>query len=163
NVESFKNLKENLAEIGLVIEELPLVLQLNKRDLPSIASVDALLDTLDPDRRYEWVEAVAAKRDGVFETLTTISQATPRTLRRRCRSRSRRSNRSAHPTRSSPTRRSPVPPTRCRTTSSAVPRLPRRRCRLRQSTRKSCRRRRSTSRRRRPPPRLHRNRRSTSG
>jgi len=83
NVESFKNLKENLAEIGLAIEELPLVLQLNKRDLPSIASVDALLDTLDPDRRYEWVEAVAAKGDGVFETLKTISKATLRTLRRR--------------------------------------------------------------------------------
>jgi len=83
NVESFKNLKENLAEIGLAIEELPLVLQLNKRDLPSIASVDALLDTLDNDRRYEWVEAVASKGDGVFETLKTISKATLRTLRRR--------------------------------------------------------------------------------
>jgi len=83
NVESFKNLKENLAEIGLVIDELPLVLQLNKRDLPSIASVDALLDTLDADRKYEWVEAVASKGDGVFETLKTISKATLRTLRRR--------------------------------------------------------------------------------
>jgi len=83
NVESFKNLKENLAEIGLSIDEIPLVLQLNKRDLPSIASVDALLDTLDNDRRYEWVEAVASKGDGVFETLKTISKATLRTLRRR--------------------------------------------------------------------------------
>jgi hypothetical protein len=83
NVESFKNLRENLAEIGLSIDEIPLVLQLNKRDLPSIASVDALLDTLDNDRRYEWVEAVAAKGDGVFETLKTISKATLRTLRRR--------------------------------------------------------------------------------
>lgn len=83
NVESFKNLKENLAEIGLSIEEIPLVLQLNKRDLPSIASVNALLDTLDPERRYEWVEAVASKGDGVFETLKTISKATLRTLRRR--------------------------------------------------------------------------------
>lgn len=83
NVESFKNLRENLAEIGLSIDEIPLVLQLNKRDLPSIASVDALLDTLDHDRRYEWVEAVASKGDGVFETLKTISKATLRTLRRR--------------------------------------------------------------------------------
>jgi len=83
NVESFKNLKENLAEIGLSIDEIPLVLQLNKRDLPSIASVDALLDTLDNDRKYEWVEAVASKGDGVFETLKTISKATLRTLRRR--------------------------------------------------------------------------------
>ena len=83
NVESFKNLRENLGEIGLSIEEIPLVLQLNKRDLPSIASVDGMLDSLDPDRRWEWVEAVASKGDGVFETLKTISKATLRTLRRR--------------------------------------------------------------------------------
>jgi mutual gliding-motility protein MglA len=83
NVESFKNLRENLAEIGLSIDEIPLVLQLNKRDLPNIATIDALLDTLDPQRRYEWVEAVAAKGDGVFETLKTISKLTLRTLRRR--------------------------------------------------------------------------------
>src|SRR3954452_4391522 len=83
NLESFKNLRENLAEIGLSIDEIPLVLQINKRDLPNIASVDALLDTLDPDRRYEWVEAVASRGDGVFETLKTISKATLRTLRRR--------------------------------------------------------------------------------
>src|SRR6058998_4288018 len=33
NVESFHNLKENLAEIGLKVDEIPLVIQLNKRDL----------------------------------------------------------------------------------------------------------------------------------
>src|SRR6266567_9516447 len=43
NVESFKNLRENLAEIGLELDEIPLVLQLNKRDLPSISGIDALL------------------------------------------------------------------------------------------------------------------------
>jgi signal recognition particle receptor subunit beta len=83
NVESFKNLRDNLAEIGLSVDEIPLVLQLNKRDLPSIASVDTLLDTLDADRKYEWVEAVASTGNGVFETLKTISKATLRTLRRR--------------------------------------------------------------------------------
>ena len=61
NVESFKNLRENLGEIGLSVDEVPLVLQLNKRDLPSIATVDTLLNTLDPERKYEWCEAVAAK------------------------------------------------------------------------------------------------------
>ncbi len=83
NVESFKNLRENLAEIGLSVDEVPLVLQLNKRDLPNIATVDTLLNTLDPERKYEWCEAVAAKGDGVFETLKMISKATLRTLRRR--------------------------------------------------------------------------------
>jgi mutual gliding-motility protein MglA len=83
NLESFKNLRENLAEIGLSIDEIPLVLQLNKRDLPNIASVDTVLDVIDPQRKYDWVEAVASRGDGVFETLKVISKLTLRTLRRR--------------------------------------------------------------------------------
>ncbi len=83
NVESFKNLRENLGEIGVSVDEVPLVLQLNKRDLPNIATVDTLLNTLDPERKYEWCEAIAAKGDGVFETLKMISKSTLRTLRRR--------------------------------------------------------------------------------
>jgi mutual gliding-motility protein MglA len=83
NLESFKNLRENLAEIGLSVDELPLVLQLNKRDLPSVADVETILGVLDPDAKYDAVEAVASKGDGVFETLKTISKLTLRQLRRR--------------------------------------------------------------------------------
>ncbi len=83
NLESFKNLRENLAEIGLSVDELPLVLQLNKRDLPSVADVETILGVLDPDAKYDSVEAVASKGEGVFETLKTISKLTLRQLRRR--------------------------------------------------------------------------------
>jgi mutual gliding-motility protein MglA len=83
NVESLKNLGENLAEIGVAIEEIPTVLQLNKRDLPNIVPVDVMLNALDPDRRMEHVEAIAAQGVGVFETLKLISKLTLRTLRRR--------------------------------------------------------------------------------
>lgn len=83
NLESFKNLRENLSEIGLSIDEIPLVLQLNKRDLPNIAPVDTVLDVIDPERKYDWAEAVASRGDGVFETLKVISKLTLRTLRRR--------------------------------------------------------------------------------
>ena len=83
NLESFKNLRENLGEIGLSIDEIPLVLQLNKRDLPNIAPVDAVLDVIDSERKYDWAEAVASRGDGVFETLKVISKLTLRTLRRR--------------------------------------------------------------------------------
>src|SRR5258708_426887 len=83
NLESFKNLRENLAEIGLSVDDIPLVLQLNKRDLPNIAEVETILGVLDPERKYDWVEAVASKGDGVFETLKTISKLTLRQLRRR--------------------------------------------------------------------------------
>ena len=83
NLESFKNLRENLAEINLSVDDLPLVLQLNKRDLPNIADVETILGVLDPDAKYDSVEAIAAKGDGVFETLKTISKLTLRQLRRR--------------------------------------------------------------------------------
>jgi signal recognition particle receptor subunit beta len=83
NVESLHNLRENLAEIGLNLDEIPLVLQLNKRDLPNIAEVATMLDALDPDRRAESVESVASIGTGVFETLKMISKLTLRTLRRR--------------------------------------------------------------------------------
>lgn len=83
NLESFKNLRENLGEIGLSIDEIPLVLQLNKRDLPNIASVDAVVDVIDPEHKFDFVEAVASRGDGVFETLKVISKLTLRTLRRR--------------------------------------------------------------------------------
>jgi hypothetical protein len=83
NLESFKNLRENLSEIGLSIDEIPLILQLNKRDLPNIAPVDDVLDIVDHERKYDYVEAVASRGDGVFETLKVISKLTLRTLRRR--------------------------------------------------------------------------------
>jgi signal recognition particle receptor subunit beta len=83
NVESLKNLRENLAEIGVDLDELPLVLQLNKRDLPNVAPVETMLAALDPQRRLEHAEAVAVSGVGVFETLKKISKLTLRTLRRR--------------------------------------------------------------------------------
>ncbi len=42
NIESFRNLEENLAEMGLAVDTLPLVLQFNKRDLADICSVDEM-------------------------------------------------------------------------------------------------------------------------
>jgi signal recognition particle receptor subunit beta len=83
NVESIRNLRENLAEIGTNLDDIPLVLQFNKRDLPNIADVETMLNALDPERRAEHVEAIASSGVGVFETLKLISKLTLRTLRRR--------------------------------------------------------------------------------
>jgi mutual gliding-motility protein MglA len=83
NVESLRNLRDNLAEIGLELDELPVVIQLNKRDLPNIHPVEVMLDAMDPERKFEHVEAIAASGVGVFETLKVISKLTLRTLRRR--------------------------------------------------------------------------------
>ena len=83
NVESIKNLRENLAEIGTNLDEIPLVVQLNKRDLPNIADPETIMKALDPNGKADHVEAVAFQGTGVFETLKLISKLTLRTLRRR--------------------------------------------------------------------------------
>jgi mutual gliding-motility protein MglA len=83
NVESIKNLRDNLAEIGLNLDDIPMILQMNKRDLPTVAPVDTLRQMLDPDGKYEYVESSAVSGQGVFETLKLISKLTLRLLRRR--------------------------------------------------------------------------------
>jgi signal recognition particle receptor subunit beta len=83
NKESFRNLRENLAEIGLSVDEIPVVLQYNKRDLANILSVDELNGALNSGGRYEFFEASAANGTGVFETLKGISKLTLRALRSR--------------------------------------------------------------------------------
>src|SRR6266850_1859781 len=46
NAESYKNLEDNLREMGLRIEEIPLVMQFNKRDLPHLASIEDTLKAI---------------------------------------------------------------------------------------------------------------------
>jgi len=83
NTESFQNLRSNLAEIGVKLEELPLVFQYNKRDLANILALDELEETLNPGRAYESYEACAVLGQGVFETLKAISRLTLRSLKKR--------------------------------------------------------------------------------
>ena len=73
NLEAIENLQENLKEHGYDFTKIPYVLQLNKRDLPNIMSVDALKKDLV--RRGEPVfEAVAFQGTGVFETLREVAR-----------------------------------------------------------------------------------------
>ncbi len=83
NVESFRNLEENLLELGLAIDSLPLVMQYNKRDLKNVLPVEELNLRLNPDGRFDWFESVAVDGSGVFETLKAVTKLTLRSLRRR--------------------------------------------------------------------------------
>ncbi|RIH83520.1 GTP-binding protein [Calidithermus roseus] len=74
NAESFRNLRENLAEYGLTMDEVPIVLQANKRDLPDALPVEMVQMVIDPDKKYSMFEAVAATGIGVFETLKAVSR-----------------------------------------------------------------------------------------
>jgi mutual gliding-motility protein MglA len=83
NVESLKNLDENLRELGIEVGTIPLVLQYNKRDLKNILTVEELNRSLNPDAKWESFESVAVDGTGVFETLKAITKATLKSLRRR--------------------------------------------------------------------------------
>jgi signal recognition particle receptor subunit beta len=71
NLESFRNLIENLAAYGYSLETTPYVVQYNKRDLPNIAPTDYLQYVINP-RQVPSFEAIAIHGKGVFETLDAI-------------------------------------------------------------------------------------------
>ena len=81
NVEALWNLEDNLKGHGYDFAKIPYVLQLNKRDLPDILSVDELKRELV--RKDEPViEAVAPKGVGVFETLKGVAKQVLTDLRK---------------------------------------------------------------------------------
>ena len=75
NIESLKDLEKNLQEMNLLIKNIPLVLQYNKRDLTNLLSKEEL----DQDLNWNgWprVESSALNGMGVFDTLKSISRLT---------------------------------------------------------------------------------------
>ena len=75
NVESFRNLEENLKEYGYNLDDIPYVIQYNKRDLPNVAPVEYLEYMLNRrSRRVPYFESVAVEGKGVFDTLNTVSR-----------------------------------------------------------------------------------------
>ena len=110
NLESFANLKTNLAEIGVTLDELPLALQYNKRDLANILSVDELDEALNREKAHESYEASAIHGQGVFETLKAISRLTLRSLKKRMQGEERAPARPTSPPAAKPPQRETSPP-----------------------------------------------------
>ncbi len=82
NMESLQNLRENLAEDGVDMDELPLVLQFNKRDLDGSVIPILTEEVLNEDLNgmlknpAPSVLASALSGPGVFQTLREISKIT---------------------------------------------------------------------------------------
>src|SRR5450756_930603 len=75
NVESFANLQDNLKSLRMNLDDIPYVLQYNKRDLPNVAPVEYLEYLLN--NRAVLVPAFtgsAHRCEGVFETLNMITR-----------------------------------------------------------------------------------------
>ena len=73
NRESFANLEMNLKAYGIDIRTIPLVIQFNKRDLPTALPVENMNKELNR-LNVPWFEAQAANGTGVFETLRGVSK-----------------------------------------------------------------------------------------
>src|SRR5438094_37253 len=75
NVESLRNLNDNLREYRLDLATVPYVVQYNKRDLPDVAPIDFLEYTLNRGtRRVPAFEGVAATGQGDFDALNTLAR-----------------------------------------------------------------------------------------
>jgi signal recognition particle receptor subunit beta len=75
NVETFKHLEDNLKSLNLNLDDIPYVMQYNKRDIPDVAPVE-YMDFVLNNREVQVpaFEASAANSEGVFETLNMITR-----------------------------------------------------------------------------------------
>ena len=84
NRESFANLLENMEENNLDPNDLPIVIQFNKRDIPGVLPVEKLQEALGFEG-YPFAEASAIKGQGVMETFKLVSKITAKHLMGRLR------------------------------------------------------------------------------
>jgi len=73
NGESLQNMVENLAEYSLTLDNIPWVLQYNKRDLANAMTIERMEKELNT-RGVPSFEAVGSEGLGVFATLKAISK-----------------------------------------------------------------------------------------
>jgi signal recognition particle receptor subunit beta len=73
NVESIRNLEQNLVEHGFQLATMPYALQFNKRDLPTAMPPDQMYRFLNYKREPTF-EAVATSGAGVFDTLKAVAK-----------------------------------------------------------------------------------------
>jgi len=87
NIESLRNLVENLRDEKLVVQDVPLVLQFNKRDLEQtnipVLSLEEMEHDLNSVLRVPSFKASALKGEGVYETLREISKRMVRKVAQR--------------------------------------------------------------------------------
>lgn len=74
NVQALQNLERNLEAQNLDINEVPLVFQYNKRDLPTASSLKELRFQLNRFNSPDF-EATASEGKGVMESLKTVTKS----------------------------------------------------------------------------------------
>ena len=82
NIQSYREMTQNLLTHQLDASTLPLVLQYNKRDLPEVTEIE-LMDRALNARKVDSIPAVAVRGEGVLETFAAILQRTIQDLTKR--------------------------------------------------------------------------------
>jgi signal recognition particle receptor subunit beta len=82
NIQSYREMTQNLISHHLDPSAMPLVFQYNKRDLPQVLEIEALDRALN-GRRAEVIPAIAVKGEGVLETFGAILARTVHDLAHR--------------------------------------------------------------------------------
>lgn len=82
NLESMKDLQENLSLYGKSLDTVPVVLQYNKRDLPSAAAVEYMDRLLNITRNWSSFESIAVAGVGVLPTFKKVVEELLGRLRR---------------------------------------------------------------------------------
>jgi signal recognition particle receptor subunit beta len=85
--ESFANLVENMELNHIDVNDTPIVIQYNKRDIPGVLPVEQLAETLGFEG-YPYTEASAIKGEGVMETFNLVSKITAKHLMQRLKGKS---------------------------------------------------------------------------
>lgn len=84
NQQSYKEMVQNLSVYQINPLTIPMVLQYNKRDLPSVLDIESLDNALN-QRKVPSIPAVASRGEGVLETFKAILLATIQDLSKRFR------------------------------------------------------------------------------
>jgi mutual gliding-motility protein MglA len=79
NLESFESLRENMAELGIDVEDFPLAFQYNKRDLPNALPMDELSAALNRVGAPEF-GTCATSGEGILPCLRAITKLVIRSL-----------------------------------------------------------------------------------
>src|SRR6185436_814810 len=82
NLQSYREMTQNLLTHHLDPSTMPLVFQYNKRDLPKVTEMEVLDRALNA-RKADSIPAVAVKGEGVLETFSAILMRTIQDLSKR--------------------------------------------------------------------------------
>jgi signal recognition particle receptor subunit beta len=74
NIESLNNMYENLISNNINPDEIPIILQYNKRDLKNVLSIEELSADLNSKGKYQYTESVALEGIGVENTFQHITK-----------------------------------------------------------------------------------------